>query len=58
MIPPSAWDLEQTRRLAVSEEASLRAAGIERFLLDLSGEELIRRYIFEPSLNIAGLWGG
>jgi acetylornithine deacetylase/succinyl-diaminopimelate desuccinylase-like protein len=45
--------------LAATAEASLRRGyGVERFLDDVTGAELARRYFEEPTCTIAGIHGG
>jgi acetylornithine deacetylase/succinyl-diaminopimelate desuccinylase-like protein len=40
------------------EEERLRHFGMRRFILGLSGKDLVRRHLTEPSCNVSGLLGG
>jgi len=61
VVPLSAQDREQVRRLAGSfdpDRTWKQQFQVEGFAEDLSGEALLERYIFSPSLNIDGIWAG
>jgi acetylornithine deacetylase/succinyl-diaminopimelate desuccinylase-like protein len=57
---PSKQDLRLVKELArrFNAEDYLRDCGAKRFKLGGSREEILRKYCFEPSVNIAGLLSG
>jgi acetylornithine deacetylase/succinyl-diaminopimelate desuccinylase-like protein len=57
---PTAEDEELLRQLAPAfDEAGWKEEwDVAHFVDELSGEALLRRYYFSPSLNIDGLWSG
>lgn len=60
VVSPSLEDLELVERWAQTfdEETWKREWGIAGFIDDLHGRDLLMRYLFQPSLNIDGLWSG
>lgn len=60
VAPPTGEDLELMRDLAKTfrEETVLEQNEVERFVDDLHGEDLLRRYLFGTTLNVDGIWGG
>ena len=60
VVPPSAEDEELLTRLAktVDFDSQLWNWDAERFKYDASGADLLRRYLYDPTLNIDGIWGG
>jgi acetylornithine deacetylase/succinyl-diaminopimelate desuccinylase-like protein/tetratricopeptide (TPR) repeat protein len=44
--------------LAARETAMREAMGVERWIRDLSGRELVLEWLFNTTLNINGIWGG
>jgi len=60
VVPPSAEDEELLTRLAktVDFDSQLWSWDAERFKYDASGADLLRRYLYDPTLNIDGIWGG
>ena len=59
-IPPSERDLEVVRVLAgqIDVDAIRHETDSERFLWTESTEELVRKYCFQPTVNIDGISGG
>ena len=55
---PSDADIDCLRSIPVDEQAAKAEFGIPRFLLDLEGEELLRKHLFEPTCTICGLLSG
>ena len=57
---PSKEDLALLRELAkvFDPECYAREAGVKRFKVEGSEEKLLRKYLFEPSLNIDGIEAG
>lgn len=43
---------------AAGEAAQRSALGVERWMDGVSGEESLLRYLYHPTLNIDGIWGG
>ena len=41
-----------------NDEVRQEALGVERWIGGLTGREAILRYLYEPTLNIDGIWGG
>ncbi|MDX1435593.1 MAG: M20/M25/M40 family metallo-hydrolase [Anaerolineales bacterium] len=60
VAPISDDDLALLEKLADTFDAAevLAQEGIHKFKWDLEGVELLKKYLFEPSLNIAGLISG
>ncbi|MDQ3956931.1 MAG: M20/M25/M40 family metallo-hydrolase [Actinomycetota bacterium] len=58
VIPPDESDLEILRDLPFEEEAERERLGVEEFVGGDSGLDLLRRYYFEPTCNIAGIVAG
>lgn len=60
VAPPSAEDLELLEALATSfdETTQMKDYEVRRFKYSLSGIDLLRRFLYEPSLNIDGLISG
>lgn len=58
--PPSPEDEALLRRLADAFDPAVwrEEWDVPRFVDDLEGEPLLRRFCLEPSLNIDGLWAG
>ncbi|HLC26515.1 MAG TPA: peptidase dimerization domain-containing protein, partial [bacterium] len=57
---PTSEDLELIRDLSSQFDSSLwqQTHAIRRWADDLSGQELLMRFMFSPTLNIQGIWGG
>lgn len=57
---PTEEDMVQLRRIAAQrdEDAQRRDYGLERFLLGLSGVELLKRNLFQPTCTICGISSG
>jgi acetylornithine deacetylase/succinyl-diaminopimelate desuccinylase-like protein len=57
---PAKEDLALVRKLAkvFDPECYAREAGVKRFKIEGSKERLLRKYLFEPSLNIDGIVAG
>ncbi|MDR7555637.1 MAG: M20/M25/M40 family metallo-hydrolase [Armatimonadota bacterium] len=60
VAPPSAEDEELLAALARTFDPAteLWMWDAERFKYDLTGAALLRRYLYDPTLNIDGIWGG
>lgn len=60
VAPPTAEDEALLERLArtFDPELELREEDVRRFKFDLTGAGLLRRYLFDPILNIDGIAGG
>jgi len=60
VLSPSAEDEELLQRLARTFDSAtqLWMWDAERFKYDLQGADLLRRYLYTPTLNIDGIWGG
>jgi acetylornithine deacetylase/succinyl-diaminopimelate desuccinylase-like protein len=60
VAPPLAEDLDLLQRLSGTFDAStqLKDYEVRRFKHNLSGPDLLRKFLFEPSLNIDGLVSG
>ncbi len=60
VAPPSAEDEALIARLAQTFDPAteLWMWDAERFKYDLQGADLLRRYLYDPTLNIDGIWGG
>ncbi|MDR7542871.1 MAG: M20/M25/M40 family metallo-hydrolase [Armatimonadota bacterium] len=58
--PPSPEDEELLQQLAKTFDPAneLWMWDAERFKYDLAGVDLLRRYLYDPTLNIDGIWGG
>ncbi len=60
IVPPSAEDEALLERLATTFDAAtqLWMWDAERFKYPVQGADLLRRYLYDPTLNIDGIWGG
>lgn len=58
VVGPSAQDEELLRKLPFGEEEERERMGLASFIGDSTGQDLKRRYYFEPSCNIAGIISG
>ncbi len=60
VAPPSAEDLALVDELEkhFDDQTWKRAFQVGRWTDDLSGRELLLRYLYSPTLNIDGLWSG
>jgi acetylornithine deacetylase/succinyl-diaminopimelate desuccinylase-like protein len=60
VAPPSCEDLGHLEALSsgFDETIQLRQYDVERFKYELKGTDLVRKFLFEPSLNIDGLLSG
>lgn len=58
VVQPTEADLELLKELPFEEEEERKRLGVERFVDDVTGQELLRRYYFEPTCNIAGIVAG
>ena len=59
-LPPSEKDIELAEKLAssIEEEDYLKELGVKKFKVEGTKEEIIKKYLFEPSVNIDGLSAG
>lgn len=60
IMPPSAEDEELLERLVetFAPEVQLQENDVRRFKYDLAGVELMRKYLYQPTLNIDGIISG
>ena len=58
VVPPADEDLEILRNLPFEEEAERERLGVDSFVGGDTGLDLLRRYYFEPTCNIAGIVAG
>ena len=60
VAPPSAEDMALLERLASSfdETTQMKDYEVERFKYNLRGVDLLRQFLYRPSLNINGLVSG
>jgi acetylornithine deacetylase/succinyl-diaminopimelate desuccinylase-like protein len=58
VVPPTGEDVEILRALPFEEEAERKRLGVESFVGGDTGIDLLRRYYFEPTCNIAGIVAG
>jgi acetylornithine deacetylase/succinyl-diaminopimelate desuccinylase-like protein len=58
LVPPTPEDEEMLASLPFEEEQERARLGTSRFVGDATGIDLVRRYFFEPTCNIAGLDSG
>ncbi|HEX2057017.1 MAG TPA: M20/M25/M40 family metallo-hydrolase [Actinomycetota bacterium] len=58
VVPPTEEDEAILRALPFEEEAERERLGIDSFVGDDTGIDLVRRYYFEPTCNIAGIVAG
>jgi acetylornithine deacetylase/succinyl-diaminopimelate desuccinylase-like protein len=56
--PPTEKEEELLANLPFEEEAERQRLGIENFVAGATGAELVRRYYYEPTCNIAGIVAG
>lgn len=57
-VEPSSADLALLESYPFEEEAERKRLGVEEFVGDASGLDLLRRYFFAPTCNIAGIVSG
>ena len=55
---PGPADDEMLRTIPFDEDAEKKRLGIEEFVGGATGLDLVRRYYFEPTCNVAGIVGG
>jgi acetylornithine deacetylase/succinyl-diaminopimelate desuccinylase-like protein len=58
VVPPSEDDLKMLEELPFDEDAERERLGVDAFVGEATGDELKRRYYFEPTCNIAGIVAG
>ena len=60
VVPPSSEDLELINELeqTFDEESTKDLMQVERFIDDVHGKAALLRYLYSPTLNINGIWGG
>lgn len=58
VVEPSEDDLKMLQSFPFEEEAERDRLGIEDFVGGATGADLVRRYFFEPTCNIAGIVAG
>lgn len=58
VVEPSKEDMELLEALPFEEEAERTRLGVEEFVGGATGVELVRRFYYEPTCNIAGIVAG
>ena len=58
VVPPNEADLELLAGFPFDEEAERKRLGVESFVAGAEGAELLRRFFFEPTCNLAGFVTG
>lgn len=60
VVEPSAEEMEHLRRLAASRDDELRRRdlGIDQFLLGVTGLQLVKRNLYQPTCTICGIESG
>ncbi len=58
VVGPTDEDIEMLRNLPFDEEAERARLGVDAFVGDASGIDLLERYYFAPTCNIAGIVSG
>jgi acetylornithine deacetylase/succinyl-diaminopimelate desuccinylase-like protein len=58
VVPPTEADLDILHNLPFEEDAERERLGVDSFVGDDTGLDLLRRYYFEPTCNIAGIVAG
>src|ERR687892_235074 len=58
VVAPSKEEMRLLETLPFEEEAERNRLGVEEFVGGATGLELVRRFYFEPTCNIAGIVGG
>jgi acetylornithine deacetylase/succinyl-diaminopimelate desuccinylase-like protein len=60
VVEPTEEEMAQLRRVAFlrDDAAQLRDYGLDRYLLGVSGVELLKRHLFQPTCTICGLTAG
>lgn len=58
VVPPTVNDLAMLERMPNLEQQRLQHLGIDQFLLDATGTDLLRRDYFEPTCTISGILSG
>ncbi|OGS43346.1 MAG: hypothetical protein A3K76_02760 [Euryarchaeota archaeon RBG_13_57_23] len=60
VLPPGKIDIELAEKLAASIDVDnyMKELGVKRFKIQGTKEEVIKKYLFEPSVNIDGLSAG
>jgi acetylornithine deacetylase/succinyl-diaminopimelate desuccinylase-like protein len=58
VLPPTRAQEELLKNLPFEEEAERKRLGVEEFVGGATGLDLVRRYYFEPTCNIAGIIAG
>jgi acetylornithine deacetylase/succinyl-diaminopimelate desuccinylase-like protein len=58
VVHPSEADLSVLEKLQFEEDAERRRLGVDEFVAGATGKDLVRRFYFEPTCNIAGIYAG
>jgi acetylornithine deacetylase/succinyl-diaminopimelate desuccinylase-like protein len=58
VLPPTPDEERALEAMPFEEEEFLETFGLDRFLLDLRGQELKRKDMFQPTCTVCGLGGG
>ena len=56
--PPTEQERQALAEVNFNAEAHRELFGLDQFLLGLEGLSLLEKHIFQPTMNIAGIWGG
>ena len=58
VVAPTEEDESLLAAYPIDEEAEKERLGVDRFVADARGPDLVRRYFFEPTCNLAGIVAG
>ena len=58
VVPPTSDDLAALETFPYDEHTELERLGAKGFVGDVTGQDFLRRYFFEPTCNIAGIIAG
>ncbi|MDP2859245.1 MAG: M20/M25/M40 family metallo-hydrolase [Bacillota bacterium] len=58
VLPPTAREIEMMEKNPVDEKETLAQLGLRGFLLELTGIELSKKLLYQPTCTICGLWSG
>jgi acetylornithine deacetylase/succinyl-diaminopimelate desuccinylase-like protein len=56
--PPTAAEVEALKTIPFDEEKERTALGIPAFINDRTGVDLVKKYLYEPTCTICGLYSG
>jgi len=58
VVPPSEQDIEYLKNIPYNENEILSQMGMKGFINEVTGEELLKKYLYTPTCNICGIKGG